>query len=582
MLFRNLLFAFCVLGAGKVISAPQSVRIKGYLADSLGNPFEGSKDFRVSLYDVSTGGTSKWVSGVSTVVISSGRFVSELSGSTFVRALSSIGSAGAYFEIEVDADTADGAMTSPLVTRPRFRSSMQAFSLVSASTDRLKDYPVSTATPNINEVLKWDGTNWVGGSIAGVTSPDVVGPTSSILNALARFNGSDGKVLEGTSVTYGANYLTVPDTLTAGTVNVSGLTSGRLVRTSASRMLTSSGSTVTEAQLAYLVGVTAPIQTQLNSKQATFTLGNIRSLSAAIVITGATSAVYGAGVTLAVTTASASTNGILTSANWTTFNGKMAALTPGTANQVLRSSSAGGAPTWGAVAINQPNAVAGILPVANGGLGATTKVLAFKNLSMFTAKGDIHVHDGVTVAVLPAGASNEALTADSTAPNGVKWQAVSGGSGFPSGSIISFVGTSAPSGWLLCDGTSYSRTTYAALFAAIGTAWGTASGSTFNVPDLRGYFTRGVDGGVARDPDRASRTASATGGNTGDNVGSVQTDELASHSHYYSTASQWMNVLPTLQYGGTGYPGYSYTNSGSAGGNETRPVNINVNYIIKQ
>jgi microcystin-dependent protein len=64
----------------------------------------------------------------------------------------------------------------------------------------------------------------------------------------------------------------------------------------------------------------------------------------------------------------------------------------------------------------------------------------------------------------------------------------------PSGIIAPFAGSSAPSGWLICNGIAYSRTTYASLFTAIGTLWGVGDGSTtFNIPDLRGQFLRGYD-----------------------------------------------------------------------------------------
>lgn len=66
----------------------------------------------------------------------------------------------------------------------------------------------------------------------------------------------------------------------------------------------------------------------------------------------------------------------------------------------------------------------------------------------------------------------------------------------PSGTIIGFAGSSAPSGWLLCDGSEVSRSLYAALFAAIGTAFGVGDGgSTFNVPDLRGRIPIGAGTG---------------------------------------------------------------------------------------
>lgn len=100
----------------------------------------------------------------------------------------------------------------------------------------------------------------------------------------------------------------------------------------------------------------------------------------------------------------------------------------------------------------------------------------------------------------------------------------------PPGLIMAYGGSSAPQGWLMCDGTAVSRTTYAALFAAIGTAFGSGDGSsTFNLPDFRGRFLRGRDGGVGRDPDRGTRGAMAAGGNTGDNVGSIQDDAFQGH-----------------------------------------------------
>lgn len=62
----------------------------------------------------------------------------------------------------------------------------------------------------------------------------------------------------------------------------------------------------------------------------------------------------------------------------------------------------------------------------------------------------------------------------------------------PAGAVCSFAGSSAPDGWLVCDGAAVSRTTYASLFAQIGTAFGAGDGvATFNLPDLRNEFVRG-------------------------------------------------------------------------------------------
>lgn len=161
----------------------------------------------------------------------------------------------------------------------------------------------------------------------------------------------------------------------------------------------------------------------------------------------------------------------------------------------------------------------------------------------------------------------------------------------PPGIIVPYSGIVNVEGWLLCNGGEYSRTTYARLYAAIADIYGEGNGSsTFNVPDLRGRFLRGVDNGAGNDPDAAGRTAMNTGGNTGDNVGSLQGDEIKEHNH--GVVSQIEGVFPTRTPGGTfrGYYGGdsaftayydSQLNNDDFGGNETRPKNVNVNFLIK-
>lgn len=68
----------------------------------------------------------------------------------------------------------------------------------------------------------------------------------------------------------------------------------------------------------------------------------------------------------------------------------------------------------------------------------------------------------------------------------------------PPGAMTAYAAATAPTGWLLCDGASYLRTDYAALFAAIGTTFGSADGTHFNVPDGRGRMAMGVDGAAGR------------------------------------------------------------------------------------
>ena len=159
----------------------------------------------------------------------------------------------------------------------------------------------------------------------------------------------------------------------------------------------------------------------------------------------------------------------------------------------------------------------------------------------------------------------------------------------PTGSVIAFAGASAPTGWLMCNGAAVSRTTYAALFSTLGSTYGAGDGSTtFNLPDLRGEFVRGLDGGRGVDSGRA--------------LGSAQSGENASHLHTGSTASAGDHSHSSNVYKGGPNPGgwsTSFAPSGdiiqtkttgahthtvtinTSGGTEARPRNIAMNYIIK-
>lgn len=162
-------------------------------------------------------------------------------------------------------------------------------------------------------------------------------------------------------------------------------------------------------------------------------------------------------------------------------------------------------------------------------------------------------------------------------------QVVGGFGLLPTGGILPYGGTSAPTGYLLCDGTSYTRASQASLFGIIGTAYGAADGTHFNVPDLRGQFLRGVSGTSSNDPNKTTRTAMATGGATGNNVGSIQGFATEDHKH---RATVFNTGVPS----GSGFNGNTDTVSGTAetlgmstgtAAAETRPINAYVNFIIK-
>jgi Phage Tail Collar Domain len=132
-------------------------------------------------------------------------------------------------------------------------------------------------------------------------------------------------------------------------------------------------------------------------------------------------------------------------------------------------------------------------------------------------------------------------------------------------------------GWLPCDGATVSRKEFGELFQAIGTAFGAGDATTtFQVPDMRGRFLRGTDQGQKRDPDSAIRRAEPGGGNSGDRVGSVQDDTFGRHSHGYNSFPHSRGGIASGSYWQGGG-----AQTAPAGGNETRPKNINVNWIIK-
>ena len=109
-----------------------------------------------------------------------------------------------------------------------------------------------------------------------------------------------------------------------------------------------------------------------------------------------------------------------------------------------------------------------------------------------------------------------------------------GGPIMPTGALVPYAGSSAPTGWLLCAGQAVSRTTFAALFANIGTTYGSGDGSTtFNLPDLRG---RAIFGRDDMDGTASNRITNAVSGITSTTLGAAGGDQrLATHGH---TASQ--------------------------------------------
>ncbi len=189
-----------------------------------------------------------------------------------------------------------------------------------------------------------------------------------------------------------------------------------------------------------------------------------------------------------------------------------------------------------------------------------------------------------------AGSGNTAVTPGIYFNTGSQWYKVEiTMNGNPVSTIIATASTNTPNGYLYCDGSAVSRTTYATLFASIGTTYGAGDGSTtFNLPDYRGYFLRGQSNGSGNDPDAASRTNSGNG-TAGDNIGTKQTGQIQSHTHtqqYGTGGTVYASSNPASTYYGNNQwtNDHAGTFSGvinASGGNETRPKNINVRYYIK-
>lgn len=144
------------------------------------------------------------------------------------------------------------------------------------------------------------------------------------------------------------------------------------------------------------------------------------------------------------------------------------------------------------------------------------------------------------------------------------------------GAIIPFSGTTAPNGYMICDGSAISRTTYAELFSVIGTSFGEGDGTTtFNLPNLKGKVPVGLDG-----EDEDFDTLGETGG---EKTHTLTIDEIPSHHHSYTTSNvnNFVRIEASTAYGRSA--DYS-ANTGNTGGGQAhnilQPYTV-INYIIK-
>lgn len=167
--------------------------------------------------------------------------------------------------------------------------------------------------------------------------------------------------------------------------------------------------------------------------------------------------------------------------------------------------------------------------------------------------------------------------------------------GVPAGAEMLWPTETPPTGWLEEDGSSLLRATYGDLFAVIGVTYGSADGTHFNLPDMRGQHPRVWDHGAGVDPNAATRTDRGDG-TTGDHVGTKQADAMQGHKHQRNPAG-FNEITVTVTGGGAhSIPAGSYTlvyninthtpvsdgvNGTPRTAAETRGININRMMIIK-
>ena len=150
---------------------------------------------------------------------------------------------------------------------------------------------------------------------------------------------------------------------------------------------------------------------------------------------------------------------------------------------------------------------------------------------------------------------------------------IGNGGSVPTGTILDFGGTTAPAGYLLCDGAAVSRTTYATLFAAIATNYGVGDGSTtFNVPNAKDRF-------------RVGAGTTYTPGNTGGEAAhALSAAEMPSHTHTIRVTAGVHVTNSVAGYDATGATGDWGGISGAAGGgtaHENRPPYLAATAIIQ-
>jgi microcystin-dependent protein len=416
---------------------------------------------------------------------------------------------------------------------------------------------------------------------------------SFTVDAQGRLTAASSGTAPVTSVTG-----TAPISVTAGTTPVVSIAASSTTASGAVQLYDNVNSTSTTLALTAAQGKV--LQDQITALATTPGIDLAGTIDAS---TGLVASVTSVGTTDGYTVGS-----VLPAASATTVNTYVIVTTPGTMTPPGGSSTVATRGDWFLVSQTSPGvyawqflnvgfdapaattSTAGIVclstnALAQAGTDTTTALTPAAAASAYipnnciTAKGSLITGTAASTPVaLPVGSDNTFLKANSACPNGLEW--VVGMGDTPVGTVNWFAASTAPSGWLVADGSAVSRATYATLFAVVGTTFGAGDGSTtFNLPDLRGQFLRGWDSGRGCDPGRV--------------FGSFQGFAIQGHCHQVQVVAggagrpEWLypnNACPA----GANYPapsgGGSIRSAGfsdTTGGTETRPMNVAMLPCIK-